>query len=122
ALNNNYKDLAALKRVSGKPLEAAAISQERRKLWPGNAAELYEIAGELALAAAAGGDASAQPAASQSSDESAIVRQAIDALQEAVAAGFNKFDELQADSRFKVLAQQPAFKQLLENRASTASK
>ncbi|HEV2971260.1 MAG TPA: protein kinase [Pirellulales bacterium] len=122
ALSNNYEDLATFKRNSGKLLEAAALSQERRKLWPRNPTKLYDVAGELALAATAGGSGSSQPAANPSSDQRAIEQQAIEVLQEAVAAGFNKFDAMKADSRFQILAQQPAFKQLLEQGASTASK
>jgi hypothetical protein len=47
-----------------------------------------------------------------------LVDQTIDVLREAVAAGFNKFDDLQTDQRFKFLAGEPAFQQLLEKRGA----
>jgi tetratricopeptide (TPR) repeat protein/tRNA A-37 threonylcarbamoyl transferase component Bud32 len=117
ALSKGYANLAGFKRQSGKPAEAAAIAEEQRKLWPGNADELFKVARELALAAEATGEATAESTtSSQSTDRRAIAQQAIEVLQEAVAAGFNKLDELKSDPQFKVLAGDPAFMQLLEKR------
>ncbi|HKD36643.1 MAG TPA: serine/threonine-protein kinase, partial [Pirellulales bacterium] len=114
SLSEHYVNLAIFLRKSGKPAESAALAQERAKLWPSNPAELYKAAGELALAAAAGDAASAQPSAANSADRQALVQQSIDILRQAVAAGFNNFDDLQNDKRFKILAGDPAFQKLLE--------
>ena len=114
ALSKGYMNLVGFKRQSGKPDEAAAVAQEQRKLWPGNADELFKVARELALAAESSGDGSTQPTAEQSAERRAIAQQAIETLQEAVAAGFNKLDELKSDPHFKILAGEPAFNQLLE--------
>jgi eukaryotic-like serine/threonine-protein kinase len=118
ALSKNYTNLAIFKRKSGKPAEAAALALEQRKLWPDDAGELYNVAGELALSAAANEEASAQPTAGATTDRRVLVDQTIDVLREAVAAGFNKFDDLQTDQRFKFLAGEPAFQQLLEKRGT----
>jgi serine/threonine protein kinase len=117
-LSKNYANLAKFKRDSGKPAEATALALERRKLWPDDAGELYKVAGELALSAAANDGTSAQPTAGASIDRRLLVQQTIEVLQQAVAAGFDKFDELQKDQRFKFLAEEEAFKQLLEKRGA----
>ena len=118
ALSNNYTNLAKFQRDSGKPAEAAALALEQRKLWPDDAGELYKVAGELALSAAANDGASAQPTAGAPVDRRQLVQQTIEVLQQAVAAGFDKFDELQKDQRFKILAGEEAFKQMLEKRGA----
>jgi serine/threonine-protein kinase len=120
ALSNHYVNLAVFLRKSGKPAESAAIAEERTKLWPGNPSELYRAAGELTLAAAAGDDASAEPTAANSSNRQAIIQKSIDVLQQAVQAGFDKFDDLQNDQKFKILAADPAFQKLLERGRATA--
>ena len=117
-LSDHYKDLAVYKRKTGEPAEAAAVSQERRKLWPGDADKLYEVAGELALSAAADDGASAQPTAGAPIDRHLLMQQTIEVLQQAVAAGFDKFDKLRSDRRFKILAEEDAFKQMLEKRGA----
>jgi hypothetical protein len=114
ALSDSYKNLAAFKRQIGKAAGAAAIVQEQRKLWPGNADELFKVARELALIAESSSAAAAQPTAEQAAERRAIAQQAIDVLREAVAAGFNKLDQLKTDPQFKVLAGEPAFTRLLE--------
>ena len=118
ALSKNYTNLAVFKRKSGKPAEAAALALEQRKLWPDDAGELYKVAVELALSAAANDAASAQPTAGAPVDRRLLIQQTIEVLQQAVAAGFDKFDELQKDQRFKILADEEAFKQLLEKRGA----
>ncbi len=116
ALSNGYMHIAAYKQQMGKPSESAAISQERRKLWPGNADELFKVARSLAIAAEPTAEAPSQPTAEQLAERRAIAQQAIEALHEAVAAGFNKIEQLKSDPQFKVLAGNPAFTQLLEKR------
>ncbi len=106
--------LAAVERILNHPVEAAANARERRKLWPGNAAELYSVAGDLALSAAAVGGGASPLSADQATQRRDIVKQTIEALQEAVAAGYKNFDELRADPRFKTLAADPAFKEFLQ--------
>jgi hypothetical protein len=103
-------NLAGFKRRSGKSSDAAAIAQEQRKLWSGNADELYKVARELALIAESSGAGGEEPTA----ERRAIAQQAIEVLQEAVAAGFKKLDQVKTDPQFKVLAGDPAFTQLLE--------
>lgn len=114
SLSNNYAHVATLKRKSGKVSEAAALALEQRKLWPDNGAELYKVARELALAAAAGDEGSAQPTAIPPAERRQYVQQALETLDQAVAAGFNKFDELKNDPQLRILAGEPAFQQLLE--------
>jgi eukaryotic-like serine/threonine-protein kinase len=117
ALNKGYMNLAGFKRQSGKPAEAAAVAQEQRKLWSGNADELFKVARELALIAESSASGSEQPPAVQA-QRRAIAQQAIEVLQEAVAGGFNKLDQLKSDPQFKILAGEPAFTRLLERRSS----
>ncbi|HEY2148366.1 MAG TPA: tetratricopeptide repeat protein, partial [Pirellulales bacterium] len=115
-LSDHYVNLSILLRKSGKMADAAAVAEERAKLWPGNPSELYRAAGELALSAAGGDEASAQPTGANSPDRQALIEKSIDLLRQAVAAGFDKFDDLQTDQRFKILAGDPAFQKLLEGR------
>ncbi len=115
SLSKNYQNVAALDRKAGKIGPAAAAALERRKLWRDKPAELYAVAADLALTAAAAGKATAQPSADDTNQQQ-LIKQSVEALQDAVAAGFDKFDDLQKDQRFKVLADDPAFKALLEKR------
>ena len=72
--------------------------------------ELFKVARELALIAESSGAGAEEPTA----ERRAIAQQAIEVLQEAVAAGFKKLDQVKTDPQFKVLAGDPAFTQLLE--------
>ena len=106
--------MATFKRKSGNFSEAAAVALEKRKLWPDNGGELYKVARELALAAAAGDDGSAQATAVPPAERRQYVQQALETLDQAVAAGFNKFDDLKNDPELRILAGESAFQQLLE--------
>ncbi len=114
-LSDHYTQLASYKRQSGQLSDAAAVALERRKLWSGNGAELYKVARELAKIAATGTESSAQASAVIPADRRIYVQQALETLEQAVAAGFDNFDKLKKD--FRGLASEPAFQQLLEKHA-----
>ncbi len=116
-LSRHYGNLAALNRQSGKLGAAAAAAFERRKLWRDNPAELYAVAGDLALTANAAAKQSAQPSADETS-QSQLIKQSVETLQDAIAAGFDRFDDLKKDPKFKVMADAPSFKALLEKHAA----
>ena len=119
SLSAHLAHLATLERKSGQPTAAAAALVDRQKLWAGNADELYGVAGDLALTAAAVGAGAAPLAPQDVAAQRTILDQAIEAFRQAVAAGFDRWDRVHADPRFKILESEPAFKQLLEKGGSS---
>ena len=113
-LTAHSRHLATLERRSGQTAAAAAAPVARQKLWPGNTDELYGVAGDLAATAAAVGAGAASLSPPEVAQQRKILDQAIEALRQAVAAGFDKWDRIHSDPRFKILESDPAFKQLLE--------
>jgi serine/threonine-protein kinase len=88
--------------------EAVAATQERHKLWPGNAAELYAVARQFALVAA-------QKTPDEPSGAGAARRYAdlaMDALREAAAAGFDDSERLRTDPAWDALRTRADFKNL----------
>jgi tetratricopeptide (TPR) repeat protein len=113
SLSNHYRNLCRLQRDLGGLAEVAAIALKRKELWEKDPAELYGVACELALCAAAvtkdKGDLSAEPRAEQDH----YVEQAVQVLQEAITAGFKDFSRLTADRDLDSIRHHPLYKKLV---------
>jgi serine/threonine-protein kinase len=103
--------LADMERKRGKLDDAAAVTLERQKLWPENPAELYAVAREFALLSSA----AAQKKAAESAGPEAKQRYAdlaIEALGQAIAAGFDDSERLRTDPALDVLRTRDDFDHL----------
>jgi WD40 repeat protein/serine/threonine protein kinase/tetratricopeptide (TPR) repeat protein len=106
ALGTSYRELADVQRALGKPAEAAATLLEIRKLWPGHAVRLHEIARALASCVPLKGPDEKNPGAAD---------QAMAALQEAVRAGLGNSPEVMNDPAFEPLRTRDDFKALVKH-------
>jgi hypothetical protein len=71
-------------------------------LWPADSAELYAVAGELALCVADSGKA-----------PSPYIEEAMNVLREAVGHGFKDLERLRNDPELEALRSHPDFPQLV---------
>ncbi len=78
-LSNKYRVLAAALRAQRRGAEAAAVTRQRRGLWPGVAGEQYNMACELALS---------MPIVDEA-ERDAMGAEAMEALREAVISGWS---------------------------------
>jgi serine/threonine protein kinase/tetratricopeptide (TPR) repeat protein len=86
--------------------EALAAARERQKLWPGNAAELYLVAADVARAAIL------RPVTGKA-DGVKLADLAVAVLREAVAAGFRDATRLQTDAAFAGVRSRADFQEIL---------
>jgi serine/threonine protein kinase len=103
-LASHYITLANMERRLGRLDAAAAAAEERMKLYPDRAGDLfYDVARDLAMTAgAAQGEAQAR-----------YIERAMVALRRAVAVGFHDVGRLQKDMALDVLRKREDFQQLL---------
>ncbi len=104
-LNAHHGLLGEIEWRLGHAAESARAIQERIKLWPGNAAELYSGACELVRAAGIAGLAAAE------CDK--YLSQGVGALRQAVAAGFRDAEKLRGDAALETLRGRDDFRALL---------
>jgi tetratricopeptide (TPR) repeat protein len=114
SLSDNYFNRAKFERERGHATEAVQLTRERKKLWPGNAAELYKAACELSLAARAAGGTEKVPAIGQQ-ERKQVIDEAIQVLKEALAAGPLDTEALRKDPRLDALRSHPEFEKLLKS-------
>jgi serine/threonine protein kinase/tetratricopeptide (TPR) repeat protein len=115
-LANDYITLAKLERRLGRLDAAAAAAEERMKLYPESAGEMfYDVARDLAMTAAA----------AQGEAQGRYAGQAVAALQRAVAAGFRDAAQARKDDALDVLRTREDFQQLvkeMESKSGAAGK
>lgn len=104
-LSGAYRDLCGTLRALKRPAEAAAVAEEWRKLWPGNAERLFAVAGQFARCAACSGSACLQ--------RRRLADRAVEVLGEAVAAGFKDGARMRGDRHLGVLQDHPGYRKLL---------
>ncbi len=112
-LSDNYFNRAKFERESGSPSEAVALAMERKKLWPGDAGELYKVARELALSAQAVGRGKQLSAREQQQRET-YIDEAVQVLKDAVAAGPIDLDAVRKEPQLEMLHGHPEFEKLLK--------
>ncbi len=104
-LSKNLENWARLERKHESAERAAAVTLERRALWPNNGDQLCNIAAEFAEEAAL----------ARTNDERARDGDlALETLQQARAAGFKDGQRLRQDKSFDPVRDRVAFKRLLE--------
>ncbi|HWE38619.1 MAG TPA: serine/threonine-protein kinase [Isosphaeraceae bacterium] len=106
-LSGHYQHLLRVELALGRPAAAAEAARERRKLWPGNAAEQYNAACEFALCAA--------PAGLGGEERSRYANEAMDALRAAVASGWRDGAHTLRDADLDALRDRPDFRRLLDD-------
>src|SRR5262249_21949188 len=111
-LSTHYAALAEVERQRGRLDEAAAAARKRLDLWPGHADELYLVACDLALTAAAGEQG-------RRDRHSAL---ALAVLRQAIAAGFRDAKKARTDPALKALRSRPDFPALLADLERRSSK
>jgi tetratricopeptide (TPR) repeat protein len=112
-LSSQYENLGRLLRRTGMPDEAIAIALERKKLWPDQAQELYNVACELALAAELVGSGKEPLSAAQQASREKYLREAVKILHDAAGKGFRDAKHYRKDSDLRVLQGRKDFQELL---------
>lgn len=106
------RDLAEAHRKLGQPAEVAGVARELRHLWAGDPGEMYDIACQWALCIPIAGTGS-----TSDKDEAArrrgFVDQAMEALRQAITAGFRDFELMRKDADLDALRSHTGFQELL---------
>jgi len=98
SLGNHYLDLADAERALGQPAEAAATLWEHRQLWDDDPAGLYRLACGLALGIPLVARGQPGPAHEARAERENYADRAMDALRQAVAAGFRDVARIRRDA------------------------
>jgi hypothetical protein len=104
-LNAHYGFLGEIEWRMGHAAESAKAIRERLKLWPGDAAELYAGACELARAAGVAG--------LDRAERDKYLTESVAALRQAVAAGFRDTAKLRGDPALELLRKRDDFRAVL---------
>jgi serine/threonine-protein kinase len=112
-LSGHYHNLAELLRRLGCPGEAADASRECQKLWPHHSAELYQVACELARCVPLVGRGNPDLTPQEQAQRDQYANQALEALRQALVAGFRNLEQLQQDVDLDPLRSRDDFKKLL---------
>jgi tetratricopeptide (TPR) repeat protein len=115
-LASAYGSMGELLRARNRPADAVDVTLERRKLWPGNANELYLVARDLCRAARLIGKGKKELSNEETAERLRITNLAMDVLRECVAAGFKDLDRLQKDTEtdLALIQQRDDFKELVK--------
>ena len=116
-LSNHYRNLAGLLRDQGRAREALETCLARKELWANDGEHLFNVAVELASTGLLQDD-SASPDASSESEWVGIV---VDALEDAVEAGFHDAERIASEPDLEPIRRRPEFLALLE-RIQTGTK
>jgi hypothetical protein len=113
-LNTLYLSLAQTERLLKRPAEAAAATRERQNLWqrPANPRELYNSACEFALCIPLVGEAGKPLTESERGQRHEYADRAMEALRQAVHAGFKNPAHAMADKDLEPLRSLPDFQSL----------
>jgi serine/threonine-protein kinase len=115
-LGSSYGSMGELLRALNRPADAVNVTLERRKLWVGNANELYLVARDLCRAARLVGKGKKELSNEETAERLRITNLAMDILRECVACGFKDLDRLQKDTEtdLALIQQQDDFKELVK--------
>jgi tetratricopeptide (TPR) repeat protein len=94
---------------------ATELLRERRKLWPGDPEEQFRVAHDLMATAARVGDGKAELTPAERDERDANVKEALDALRQAVARGFRDAARLKNDKRFDPVRGNDVFRDLVRD-------
>jgi hypothetical protein len=111
-LGRHYLDLAGAHRALGRPAEAAATLLEHRDLFDGDPNELYNLACGLALCIPAVARGRAEPSPEQQAERERYGDRAMEALRQAVAAGFRDASHMIKDTDLRPLRARDDFRAL----------
>ncbi len=120
ALNSHYGSLGEVHRAMRRPDEAVAATLERVKLWPDNPGELYLIARDLALAAAAVGRGRTL-SEEEEAQRGKYLDLSLQVLRKALDGGFKDRARMRKEPAFALLRERDDFNRLL-NRAPQQGK
>jgi serine/threonine-protein kinase len=111
-LSELYGELASAFRGLKRHVEAAGLALDRKKLWPTNPTELYNVACELALCASLirhdSADAEEQATRKQYADQAML------AIHDAVSNGFADVEHMKKDTDLDSLRTRSDFQELLQ--------
>jgi serine/threonine-protein kinase len=112
SLSTHYARLGNLLRRMGRPGEAAAVSRERKQLWPRQPNELYQVACELAECVALVGKGKAKLTPPEEAERRSYTTEAIQTLRQAVDNGFRGIEQLRTAPELASLRSQAEFQKL----------
>ncbi|HZT82825.1 MAG TPA: serine/threonine-protein kinase, partial [Gemmataceae bacterium] len=112
-LSRSYFHLAHVQRKAGQVAESAATTRERRQLWPGDPAELLDVACEFALCATAVGKGRPQLTADEEAERGCFLDEAMTVLRQAASAGLKGVKAVRDEPDLKPLHGREDFRRLL---------
>ncbi|MBI3461939.1 MAG: tetratricopeptide repeat protein [Planctomycetes bacterium] len=115
-LSKHYSALAREQRELRRPVDATRTALERKKFWPDNANELYDVACELALCVPLIEQRKSDLSADEQTERQKYIDQAIEVLREAIANGFQDFEHMQKDSDLDAIREHARYKELIGRR------
>jgi serine/threonine-protein kinase len=116
ALSDHDRALARIQQALGRNADALATIERRQALWPSQPAELYEVARELARGLPRTQSGAPGPVGPENlAFQQSCVERAIQALRQAVLAGFHDLDRVQADADLGPLRSRREFLELVRD-------
>jgi len=113
-LNSHLTKLAEVQRVAGRPQRAVETMLERKRLWPGDAGELYLAAAQLAVCVELVGKDKPERTADEEAARERIQDEAVQALNEAIAAGYKDMEKIRTDPNLSGLHGHAGFEKLIQ--------
>jgi tetratricopeptide (TPR) repeat protein/predicted Ser/Thr protein kinase len=117
-LSRTLYETAEFEREQGRAARSAALALKRRTLWPGNGAELYDVACHLALCIPLVGRGKADRTAAEEDERRRYADLAMQTLQEAVRLGYQDWEHIGSDKDLDPLRARPDFQALLKTRSA----
>jgi tetratricopeptide (TPR) repeat protein len=117
SLGNHYLDLAEAQRALGQPSQAAATLWEHRELWNQDPEGLCKLARGLSLCIPVVARAQAEPTGDQQVERRNYGDRAMDALRQAVAAGWRDAAGIRTDADLDPIRERDDFHTLVQDLA-----
>ena len=111
-LDRALGQLGSLHLQLGAPLEAAKKAYQRKALCAGDSKNLYEVACELARAAAA--ISPGKPSETPGTPEKPYITEVLAILREAIDRGFQDFEALEKEPALEYIRNEPGYAELLK--------
>jgi serine/threonine-protein kinase len=112
-LTNHYVNLARVFRRLGRPAESADAALQRLALWPKDATEPFNVALDLAQCGPLVGNGKTELTEAERAERRKYEDQALAALRQAVANGFNNLESFQKTPELEPLRPRPEFRELV---------